>query len=336
MSQTTGVLLVNLGTPAAATVKAVRRYLKEFLSDPRIIALPKLLWWPVLNGIILPLRPARSRNAYQKIWLPEGSPLAVYSTRLAGQLQSVLPQKTTTPCEVLLAMRYGQPSIAKALQTFKQHNVEKIFVLPLYPQYSLTTTASVFDAITAFYKKAVTIPALQFIPHYYQSEAYRNAFAEHIRQHWQARGIQSEYLLFSFHGLPASLIAQGDPYYQQCQNTAETIAKRLKLTSSQWSFAFQSRFGKQPWCQPYCDQVLASLAAQGIKSISVICPGFAVDCLETLEEIAIQYKALYLKSGGEHFDYIPALNDLPCHAHLLSDVLLEQAQNWLIPAHSNA
>lgn len=325
MKQATGVLLVNLGTPTAPTIKAVRRYLREFLSDPRIIPLPRLLWWPILNGFILLRRPARSRKAYQKIWLPEGSPLAVYSTRLASQLQNVLQQKTSTPCEVLLAMRYGQPSIAKALQVFKQHNIERIFILPLYPQYSLTTTASVFDAITAFYRKAVTIPALHFIPHYYQSEAYLNTLAEHVRRHWQARGIQSEYLLLSFHGLPVSLIEQGDPYYQHCQATADAIASRLKLTPSQWSFAFQSRFGKRPWCQPYCDQKLTELATKGIKSISVLCPGFAVDCLETLEEIAIQYKALYLQSGGEQLSYIPALNDSPSHAYALSQVLIEHS-----------
>ena len=327
MTTPVGILLVNLGTPAAPTVTAVRQFLSEFLFDPRVVSLPRPLWWLILHGFILRIRPTRSLQAYQKVWLKDGSPLMVYSQRLSKKLPAELFKRTATPIHVELAMRYGEPSIAKAMQRFKKLDIERVITLPLYPQYSSTTTASVFDALASALTSEVKIPELCFIHHYYQHPAYLKALAQHIQQHWQNIS-RPDYLLFSFHGLPQSLIEQGDPYYQQCHATATSVAQLLQLEPQQWSIAFQSRFGKSPWCQPYCDQVLTSLARQGIKNLSILCPGFAVDCLETLEEIAIQYKELYLEAGGERFDYIPALNDTMAHIQALSEVILEYGKAW--------
>jgi protoporphyrin/coproporphyrin ferrochelatase len=312
-----GVLLANLGTPTQATTTAVRRYLAEFLADPRIVEISKLIWLPILHGLVLRTRPQKSAKLYQKIWLPEGSPLLIYSQRLAKKLQLKLQQNHGGEVAIELGMRYGQPSIASALEKLKQKNIKKLIILPLYPQYSATTTASTFDAVAKTLKDWRYLPELHFIQQYYSESNYTNAVANSIKQHKPENNV----LLFSFHGLPKRNTDLGDPYQQQCLTTAQTIAEKLQLPNDKWMTVFQSRFGRAEWLQPYCDQTLKELPKRGIKNISVVCPGFSVDCLETLEEIAQQNREIFLRAGGESFNYIPALNDNDEQINLLSELI---------------
>lgn len=307
-----GVLLTNLGTPSAPTTHAVKKYLAEFLSDPRVVEIPKLLWRLILHGIVLRTRPKKSAKLYEKIWQPEGSPLLIHSQRLAEKLQNILPE----PYKVVLGMRYGQPSIAAALNELKKYPIKSLIILPLYPQYSSTTTASTFDAVGAVLKKWRIIPEVHFISSYYGNKNYISALADSVRSQ-----IKKDYLLFSFHGLPQRFVDSGDPYQQQCFTTANLVAEKLQLPQEKWGVVFQSRFGKAKWIQPYCDATLKKMPAQGCKNISIICPGFSVDCLETLEEIAIQNRQFFLEAGGENFNYIPALNDTNQHAEMLAGIL---------------
>jgi protoporphyrin/coproporphyrin ferrochelatase len=309
-----GVLLTNLGTPEQATTAAVRRYLAEFLADPRVVEIPKFIWRPILHGIVLRTRPKKSAALYKKIWLPEGSPLLIYSQRLTQNLQQYLYNQNII---VELGMRYGTPSIATALEKLKQKNISSLIVLPLYPQYAAATTASTFDAVTKVLKTWRYIPKLNFIQEYYTDVSYISAVADSIKKYKPI----DHFLLFSFHGLPKRSITLGDPYQQQCLATAQLIAEQLQLNSDQWQVAFQSRFGRTEWLQPYCDQTLRELPKRGIKHVSVVCPGFAVDCLETLEEIAQQNRAIFLQAGGKSFNYIPALNDTDKHINLLADLV---------------
>lgn len=306
-----GVLLTNLGTPDAPTPAALRCYLAEFLSDPRVIEIPKLLWWPILHGIILRTRPQRSAALYQKIWTPEGSPLLVYSQRLAEKLQ----QQLGSNIKVALGMRYGNPSINHALEELR--NTQKVIILPLYPQYAASTTGSTFDAVVNVLKKWRHVPELHFIQPYHQEPAYIAAITETIRMHWDGQS----HLLFSFHGLPQRAVKLGDPYQRQCQATAYAIAETLHLNPDQWRVVFQSRFGYAEWLQPYCDKTLQSLPQQGIKSVTVVCPGFAIDCLETLEEIMQQNRDIFIKAGGESFRYIPALNNSEAHIKMITMII---------------
>ncbi len=315
-----GVLLINLGTPDAPNAKALRRYLGEFLWDPRVVSLPRWLWWLILHGIILRIRPKRSAKLYQQIWLEQGSPLLVYSQQLAQQLSSHLTTLDDKPVKVELAMRYGNPSIPQGLRALRDANATRIIVLPLYPQYSATTSGSTFDAVSAELQTWRWIPKVDFINHYADNNHYIAAIAKSINQHWQQHG-KSEKLLMSFHGLPKSYCQAGDPYYCFCLMTAKNVAKQLQLNDDQWQLVFQSRFGLQPWLQPYCDDVLKKLAKQGVKSVDIICPGFATDCLETLQEIAIEYKHLFMQAGGEQFNYIPALNAGDAHAMMLAKII---------------
>lgn len=301
----TGVLLVNLGSPAAPTAAAIRQFLKAFLWDPRVVRLPRFIWWLVLHCLVLPLRPKKLVPSYQKIWLQQGSPLTFLSHQLAAK---VALQVDKTQYSVACAMRYGEPSIASKLEQYKKNGTEKIIIIPLYPQYSSTTTASVYDAVFYQLQQWQSLPSIRFVSNYHQHPRYIEAIAQSITQAWQQRG-KNELLLLSFHGLPAKLIQYGDPYLSQCQASAERIAEKLDLTSEQWKMVFQSRFGRAKWLQPYCVEVLQLLPKQGIKKVDVVCPGFAVDCLETLEEIALSNKNHFLLAGGEEYRYIPALND---------------------------
>jgi ferrochelatase len=320
----TAVLLVNLGTPEAPTPQAVRRYLAEFLMDPRVVEIPRLLWWPILHGLILQTRPRQSARAYQAIWTEQGSPLMVFSRSLAAAVRRELDARLGHAAVVELAMRYGQPSIAGRLEALRAQGVERVIVLPLYPQYSAASTGTVFDAVAAVFKRWRAVPELRFVRDYHDHPGYAAAVASSIERCWEAEG-RGGLLLFSFHGLPERSRELGDPYYEQCQASARLIAERLGLEAGAWQVVFQSRFGPAQWLQPYCVDTLKQLPTRGARSVDVVCPGFAVDCLETLEEIAIANRAVFLAAGGERYHMIPALNDSPEHARLLADVILGSA-----------
>ncbi len=323
----TGILITNLGTPDAPTSAAVRRYLSEFLWDPRVVDMPRMLWWMILHGVILRIRPARSARSYQKVWTEQGSPLLAISKRQAEALQDVLKTKFSGPVVVALGMRYGNPSIPAALQQLQAANVRRLLVLPLYPQYSASTTASTFDAVADVLKTWRWLPELRLINHYHDEPAYIDILAHSIRAAWETRGA-SERLLFSFHGLPKRFLLLGDPYYCECHKTARLIAERLNLSDDRWQLTFQSRFGREEWLQPYTDHTLRSWAKAGVKSVDVVCPGFSADCLETLEEIAMENRDIFLKAGGQSYHYIPALNERPEHIHMLADLIEKHSQAW--------
>lgn len=305
MQKKTGVLLVNLGSPSSLKVSAVRSFLKQFLWDKRVVNLPRPLWWLILHGVVLPFRPRKSAEAYRKIWHKDGSPLIVFTKSLAEKVHRTLADSNII---VDYAMSYGEPSISGKLASFKAQQVDEIIILPLYPQYSSTTTASVYDASAQVLSSWRHIHGSRFISDYHQHSHYIDAIAKSIETAWQQQG-KGELLLMSFHGLPEKLTEWGDPYFHQCQKTAQLIADKLKLQPSEWMLVFQSRFGRAKWLQPYCVETLQELPKQGIKAIDVVCPGFAVDCLETLEEIAMTNKEIFIEAGGESYRYIPALND---------------------------
>lgn len=322
----TGVLLVNLGTPDAPTTSAVRRYLREFLSDPRVVELPRVLWLPLLYGIILPFRSPRSARAYASIWGAEGSPLRVFSEHLTEDVSQHL-RRLGCRVRVGLAMRYGSPSISSVLHQWREDGLRRLLVLPLYPQYSATTSASVLDAVTDELKTWRWTPELRWINDYYQEPGWVAAVAERVRE-YQASNGAADHLLFSFHGLPQSNLTKGDPYFCQCHASARRIAARLGLADGSWSLSFQSRVGKQTWLQPYTEPHLAELAQNGAKRVDVVCPGFAVDCLETLEEIAERAAEHFIASGGERLRYVPALNAEASHVQLLARLIQRHGQGW--------
>jgi ferrochelatase len=326
-TQKIAVLITNLGTPAAPTKKALRRYLKQFLSDTRVVEIPKLIWWPILNGIILNTRPAKSAKLYASIWTEQGSPLLVYTLAQRDALTEKL-QQHGQQLRVACAMRYGEPSIPSVLNELAAQGVEKILVLPLYPQYSSAATGSTYDAISAQLTTSRRVPALRFIDNYHDNPAYITACANQINQYWQQHG-RAEKLILSFHGLPKVSADKGDPYYQQCLATTRLIAKELGLADSQYLPTFQSRFGKAEWLQPYTDKTLAELAAQGINSVDVFCPGFAADCLETLEEIQVENKQVFLTAGGQSYNYIAALNAGAEHIDALTSIVEPAIADWL-------
>ncbi|MBI2993141.1 MAG: ferrochelatase [Gammaproteobacteria bacterium] len=323
----TGILVTNLGTPEAPSAKAVRRFLAEFLSDTRVIELPRWLWWPILHGIILRLRPARVARAYQRIWADEGSPLYVHSRRLAAALESRLVSRLHDPVRVELGMRYGRPSIASALDKMRHANVQRLLVLPLYPQYSATTTGSTFDVVTRELQGWRWVPELRFVNHYHDAEGYIDALAQSISAHRAAHD-RPDRLLFSFHGLPRHYFLAGDPYYCHCHKTARLVADRLALPQESWAVSFQSRFGPREWLKPYTQKQLAQWARSGVRHVQVICPGFAADCLETLEEIQIANKETFLEAGGSQFSYIPALNDQASHVDALLGIIDRHCRGW--------
>jgi protoporphyrin/coproporphyrin ferrochelatase len=313
----TGVLLANLGSPTAPTTSAVRTFLKDFLGDPRVVNIPRPIWLLILHCFVLPFRPAKSAKAYQKVWTDKGSPLIYFTRQFSEKLADKLNSKSVV---VTYAMRYGEPSIAKQLKWLRQEGVEHIVVLPLYPQYSSTTTASIYDDVVKELNTWRHLPSFQFISDYHRNESYIESIAESVKSVWQEHG-KNELLLMSFHGLPELLTKLGDPYYHQCQETARLIAEKLGLEEKQWMLVFQSRFGKAEWLKPYCVDTLEKLPEQGIKTLDVICPGFAVDCLETLEEMAMENKSVFLESGGSDYRYIPALNDSDAHVNAMAKLL---------------
>lgn len=321
-----GVLLVNLGTPDAPTSTAVKHYLAEFLSDYRVTEMPRWLWKLILHGVILRVRPAKVARNYQKVWTTDGSPLLSISFAQTQALQQQLEQHCANTYKVVLAMRYGNPSIAAGLEQLRQMNAQRIVILPVYPQYASATTGSVFDACADVLKQWRWLPELRFITQYYEQPNYINALANQIKRHWQTHG-QSEQLLFSFHGLPKRFFLAGDPYYCHCQKTARLVATQLNLNEKSWQVVFQSRFGREEWLKPYIDETLHSLA-KTTRRVDVICPGFAADCLETLEEINHTYRNLFLQSGGTEFHYIPALNAEPEHIQVLFDLVMQHTQGW--------
>lgn len=322
-----GILLCNLGTPDSPETGAVRRYLAEFLRDRRVVEIPRLLWLAILHGIILRTRPKRSAEAYRKVWRDDGSPLLVFTRRQAEALVPVLESRLAGPLCVHFAMRYGNPSVAAVLEKMRQENVRRLLVLPMYPQYSGSTTASTLDAVSDVMRRRRWVPDFRFIAQYHDAPGYIAALAASIEAHWAAEG-RGEVLLFSFHGIPRAYLDNGDPYHCQCLKTARLVAERLELADDAWQVSFQSRLGRAEWLRPYTDHVIAELADQGIRTVDAICAGFSADCLETLEEMVMQYGDLFRTHGGEALRYIPALNDSPPHIEFLADLICEQVQGW--------
>ena len=322
-----GILLCNLGTPKAPTVPAVKKYLAEFLSDNRVVELSKLLWLPILHGIILNTRPKKSAKAYKSIWTDSGSPLLVFSEGILNKLQKKFKAFDDSNLIFGLGMRYGEPSIQTAINDLQKKNVRKILILPLYPQYASATTASVYDAVFDYFKTQRWIPELRFASDYHDNPLYISAIAESIRREWRV-GNRGQHLLFSFHGIPKDTFLAGDPYHCQCHATTRLVAEELGLTDEEWTLTFQSRFGPKQWLEPYTDKTLEKLGAGGVKNIDIVCPGFAVDCLETLEEISILNENLFREHGGKRINYIAALNDSIEQINLLSNILERHLSNW--------
>ena len=323
---TTGILLCNLGTPDAPTTPAVRRYLREFLSDPRVVEIPQALWLPLLHGLILPLRSAKSAAKYAGIWRQEGSPLKVYTERQAKLLQGWLGEHGHR-VHVRYAMRYGNPSIASQLDALKVEGATRILVLPLYPQYSGTTTASVFDAVAGWASRKRHLPELRFVNRYHDDIGYIEALARSIERHWQTNG-RPDHFVMSFHGVPERTLKLGDPYHCECQKTARLLAGRLGLDKTQYTVSFQSRFGKAKWLEPYTEPTLQALAKKGVQRVDVACPGFTSDCLETLEEIGIEGKDAFLQAGGKEFHAIPCLNDDRDWIYALAGIAQQHLAGW--------
>ena len=315
-----GVLLCNLGTPDAPKTAELRRYLKQFLSDPRVVEVPRLIWWLILNLIILRIRPARSAKLYRSVWTDEGSPLLVNSRAQVEGVQRVLQQTYGKEVPVVLGMRYGNPSIESAIEQLTGMNVRDITVLPLYPQYSGATTGSTFDAAADVFKHTRWVPQLQFIGGYHQSEPFIEALCGSIERHIAAHG-QPDKLVMSYHGTPQRYLNNGDPYHCLCHQTTRLVVERMKLDKDRVMTTFQSRFGREPWLQPYTDETLEAMPEQGVKHVAVICPGFSSDCLETIEEINMEARESFLDAGGEQFHYIPCLNDSEEHIDALAAIV---------------
>ncbi len=322
-----GVLLVNLGSPDEPTPAAVRRYLKEFLWDPRIVEIPRPLWWLILNLVVLNVRPRKSAAAYASIWTEAGSPLLVNANKQAERLAQAFEQRYPGMVEVAVGMRYGNPSIESALDSLHAAGARRLLVLPLYPQYSATSTGSVFDEVTDVLRRRRWVPEFRFISHYHDDPEYIDALANHIRAYWEAHG-RGDKLLLSFHGIPKRCLRQGDPYFCECQKTARLLARALELSDDEWMLTFQSRFGREEWLKPYTEATLRGLPKSGVKRVDVACPGFSADCLETLEEIAETNRDVFLRAGGESFHYIPALNASDAHIAFLQSLIEWHAQGW--------
>lgn len=322
-----GVLISNLGTPEAPTTSALRNYLREFLSDPRIVEIPRLLWWCILHGIILRIRPRRSARAYRSVWTEQGSPLALHTQAQARALRTRITEQLGDHVVVAWAMRYGQPSISHTVQRMMEQGVTHLLVLPLYPQYSASTTASTFDALADDFKQRRWLPELRFISGYQDNALYVDALANSIQEHHAEHGPVDK-LIFSYHGVPLRYLHKGDPYHCFCHQTTRLVATKLGLKEGSYLTTFQSRFGREPWLKPYTDETLISLAENGTESVAVICPGFASDCLETLEEIEEENREYFIEHGGKDFSYIPALNSREDHIHCLTQICLNNIQDW--------
>jgi len=330
----TAVILCNLGTPQAPESKALRVYLAEFLSDPRVVEIPRWLWLIILHGIILRFRPSKSAKKYASIWTEEGSPLRVWTQAQAQSLQERF-SNAQEHVSVRYAMRYGQPSVSEVMDELKTQGVTNVLVLPAYPQYSGTTSASVFDAFYHWSLKTRTIPEYRFINHYHDHSAYINALASRIEQHWQLH-TRAPLLVMSFHGVPERTLMLGDPYHCECYKTARLLAERLGLQASQYKVTFQSRFGKAKWLEPYTEPTIRALAQTGHEHIDVICPGFTSDCLETLEEINMEVRHAFLEEGGKTYNFIPCLNNDPPWIDALYAIACQHLQGWSLKAPSDS
>ena len=326
-SDRTGILLTNLGTPDAPTPKALRRYLKEFLWDPRVVEVPRPIWWLILHGVILNIRPSRSAKAYSTVWTDRGSPLLYHTQDQCDAVRERMKARYGDDVVVEFAMRYGNPSIASALQKLEDQGVRRLLVLPLYPQYSGATTASTFDAIAQDYKGRRWLPEFRFIQHYHDYQPYIDAMAKRIESYRAQHG-KSEKLLFSYHGVPKKYLLRGDPYHCECFKTSRLLAEKLGLGKDDYLTTFQSRFGREEWLKPYTDHTLKALGAEGVKSVQVFCPGFAADCLETIEEIGEENRDYFLEAGGQDYQYIPALNADTPHIDALTELLEQHLQGW--------
>jgi ferrochelatase len=328
-AEKTAVLLINLGTPDAPTAKAVRPYLKEFLSDPRVVEIPRLPWWLILNGIILNTRPKKSAKKYASIWMSDSSPLKVYTERKTRQLQQHLQVLTGDSALVVdYAMRYGNPSVASVLNKLKVQNCQRILLLPLYPQYAASSSATALDAVFKELLQMRNMPAVRTIKHFHDDAGYIKSSAQNIRDYWMLHG-RPEKLVMSFHGVPSYTLEKGDPYHCECLKSGRLIAEELKLNKEQYLISFQSRFGKTEWIKPYTTTTLQALGKLGTKRVDVVCPGFVADCLETLEEIAQEGKEDFQHAGGGEFHYIPCMNERPDWILALGDLVLRNLQGWL-------
>lgn len=323
-----GILLTNLGTPDAPTPEALKRYLKEFLWDPRVVEQPRWKWWLILNAIILNTRPAKSAAAYKSVWTEKGSPLMLHSLDQQAGLQKVLNEQPGDDLHVELAMRYGNPSITSGLQALREKGCTRILIFPLYPQYSATTTGSTFDAVADELKQWRRVPELRMISTYHDHPAYIDALAASVRRHWEAHG-RSNRLLISFHGIPQSYFDNGDPYPCMSKKTGRLLAEALELEEDEWLVTYQSRFGKEPWVKPYTDETLKAWGAEGVGRVDVICPGFSSDCLETIEEIEVENRDYFIEAGGKEFHYIPALNGDEAHIKALTEIASAHLKGWL-------
>jgi ferrochelatase len=334
-----GVLLVNLGTPDAPTPAAVRRYLAEFLADPRVVEIPPAIWHPLLHGVVLRLRPRKSAAKYEKIWTSDGSPLLVHSQRQRALLRGALGERLKALglpadfCPVELGMRYGNPSIGSAVDALRAAGADKILVFPLYPQYAASTTATAIDAVAGHVAGMRRVPGLRFVDAFAGDSGYVRALAQTVNDYWMKHG-HAEHLVLSFHGVPRRTLDLGDPYHCHCQLTGRLLARELGLANSQWTLAFQSRFGRSQWLQPYTVDTLVALAKGGARRVDVFCPGFVADCLETLEEIAIEGRASFVKAGGAELHAIPCLNGHPAWIAAMTDIALRNLQGWLEPPPS--
>jgi ferrochelatase len=322
----TGVLMVNLGTPEEPSASALRKYLKEFLSDPRVVEIPSIVWWPILNFIILTIRPKKSAEKYASVWTDEGSPLRIYSEKQLVKVKETLTNRGVE-VEILLAMRYGKPSISDSIDQLRKKNVNKILVLPLYPQFSASTTATVFDKVFEKLIKMRNPPAVRTVKSFHDDQNYVNSLASQVLRFWKKTS-KPDLLLFSFHGIPVRSLYKGDPYHCQCLKTSRLIAEKIGLNNEEWKVSFQSRFGKAEWLKPYTTQVIKNLPKNGVKSLHVLCPGFVSDCLETLEEIAMEAKEDFLDAGGIEFKYIPCLNDSSFGIDMLTEIVIKELKGW--------
>ena len=321
------MLLVNLGTPDSPSYFDVQRYLKQFLSDRRVIDTPRAIWLPLLYGVVLPFRPFKTAAKYRKIWMAEGSPLAVYSRRLADKIADSLSRDSAEPVRVALAMTYGNPGVDAALAEFAQHNVQRLLVLPLYPHYCGSTTGSVFDAVSRALSRVRRLPETRFINDYHDDPGFIAALAARIEAHWKSVGERS-HLLLSYHGIPLSYVQRGDPYQFQAEATTRLLVQRLGLSQDEWSHCYQSRFGRVEWLKPYAADLIEKLAARGVRNLTVASPAFAVDCLETLEEIAVEYRDLFKAKGGERLALVPGLNDGDDHVAALCALIKAHLGGW--------
>jgi ferrochelatase len=330
-----GVLVTNLGTPDAPKKAELKRYLKEFLSDPRVVEVPRLLWWMILNLVILNIRPKRSAKAYETVWTDRGSPLMYHTQDQANALRENLKQQYGDNIVVEFAMRYGSPSVDSVVDKMLQQGVRKLLVLPLYPQYCASTTGSTFDAIAQSFSKRRWIPELRFVTHYHDNSDYIKAVADKIKVHWEQHG-RADKLIFSYHGIPKRYLLNGDPYHCECHKTSRLIAEELGLKDNEHFTSFQSRFGREEWLKPYTDYSLKAFPEQGVKSVQIVCPGFAADCLETIEEIGEENRDYFLEAGGERYEYIAALNADEAHIQVLTKLLESHLQGWAKTSQSTA